>query len=137
MNEDNEDNDVEVVEENTNKDEDDKDGNSMSENTNEDSATHEIASEDGHMGNKASKDSTTGKNTSKDSHTGNHASEGNQSGHNASKDSCTGDNTGMVESDNREQGNVRYPPLTPSSPANGLVLVPQQEICPVSSYLNI
>ena len=69
---------------------------------------------------------------------GNQASEDGRSGDNTSEDGRTGDNTGGVDSDNRGQGNARYTPLTPpSSPANRLVLVPQQEICAVSNYLNI
>ena len=108
MNKDNEDDDNVVAEENMNEDEDNEDSSGTSKNTNE----------DGTMGNKASKDSATGEN--------------------ASEDSCTGNNASRVKSNNRGQGNVRYTPLTPSSsPANGLVLVPQQEICLVSNYLNI
>jgi hypothetical protein len=97
-----------------------------------------IASEDGATGSNASEDGATGENASEDGRTGNNASEDDQLGHNTSEDGCMGNNAGAIESDNRGQGNARYAPLTPSSsPANGLVLVPQQEICAVSNYLNI
>jgi len=100
--------DDEVAEDSANEDKDDEDGSGTSENASEDGRSGYNASEDGHTGNQASEDGRTG------------------------------DNTGGVDSDNRGQGNARYAPLTPpSSPANGLVLVPQQEICAVSNYLNI
>ena len=96
------------------------------------------ASEDGRSGYNASEDGRTGNQASKDGRSGCNASEDRHTGNQASEDGRTGDNTGGVDSDNRGQGNARYAPLTPpSSPANGLVLVPQQEICAVSNYLNI